>query len=293
MYEKLENCPSCQHPQFDNYLICEDHSVTHESFALVKCKNCELVFTNPRPSKDELGKYYQSDTYISHTDKGNSLINVVYKLVRSYTLKRKRSLIHQFKSSGTILDYGCGTGDFLKTMGKRGWNTVGIEPDNGARAIAEKKINGEILSTIDEIGSEEKFDIITAWHVVEHISDLSETLKLLRKRLNKDGYFLVAVPNINSYDAEVYKEHWAGYDVPRHLYHFTKTSFANLMEKVKFKLVKTFPMKFDSYYVSMLSEQYKNGRKSLLQSFLTGLKSNSKASKSGEYSSLIYVLKKK
>ncbi len=293
MYEKLENCPSCQHPQFDNYLICKDHTVTHESFALVRCKNCGLVFTNPRPNKGELTKYYQSDSYISHTDKGNSLINILYKLVRSYTLSKKVRLIQQFKPSGTVLDYGCGTGDFLRTLEKKGLEAFGVEPDNNARELAEKKVGGKISSSLQEVDSERKFDMVTAWHVVEHISDLRETLKLLRKKLNKGGYFIVALPNLNSFDANLYKEHWAAFDVPRHLYHFTQISFRNLVEKSKFKLVKTLPMKFDSFYVSLLSEKYKNGKRNFLKGFLNGLKSNRKAAKTGEYSSLIYVLKKK
>ncbi len=292
MYEKLETCPSCKHPQFDNFLICEDYSVSKESFALVKCKKCELVFTNPRPSKNELGKYYESNEYISHTNKGNSLINILYKLVRSYTLISKRKILQQFHDSGTVLDYGCGTGDFLRVLEKKGLETFGIEPNEQAKKLAEKQVKGKVLGSVEEVPGDQKFDVITAWHVVEHISELRETLKLLRKRLNKDGHFIVAVPNINSHDATIYKEKWAGYDVPRHLYHFSQASFKNLAEKSKFKLVKTLPMKFDSFYVSLLSEKYKNGKSNLIKGLLNGLASNRKAATTGEYSSLIYILKK-
>ncbi|MEP1096746.1 MAG: class I SAM-dependent methyltransferase [Cyclobacteriaceae bacterium] len=292
MYERLENCPSCQHPQFDNYLICEDHTVSHESFALVKCTKCELVFTNPRPRADELNKYYQSDAYISHTDRANSILNTIYKLVRTYTLAQKRSLVNSFKANGTILDYGCGTGDFLRSMQKNSWTTFGVEPNDYAREIAKKKNKGLIASNISEFSPDVSFDVVTAWHVLEHVADLRETLKLIRKRIVKDGYLILAVPNLKSYDATTYMEKWAAYDVPRHLYHFSQTSLQNLAEKTKFKLVATLPMKFDSYYVSMLSEKYRSGKSKLTKGLLTGLRSNINASKTGEYSSLIYVLKK-
>lgn len=292
MYEKLESCPSCKHPQFDNYLICEDHQVTHESFALVKCTNCELIFTNPRPQSHELTKYYQSKDYISHTDEGNSLINVLYKLVRSYTLKKKRQLIEKYSTPGMILDYGCGTGDFLKVCEKSQWLTTGIEPDSGAMEIAKTKLNGTVVDSLGYLKNEKTFDVITMWHVIEHVSQLKETLKKLHKQLKQGGYMIVAVPNPNSFDASLYREHWAAYDVPRHLYHFTRTSFGNLVEKTKLKFITTHPLKFDSYYVSLLSEKNKSGKMKLISGFLNGLRSNRKANKSSEYSSLIYVLKK-
>jgi len=292
MYERLENCPSCQHPQFDNYLICEDHTVSHESFALVKCTKCELVFTNPRPRAGELHKYYQSETYISHTDKANSLVNTIYKLVRVYTLAQKRNLVKGFKANGTILDYGCGTGDFLRSMQNKSWSTFGLEPNTDAQEIAKQKNTGSIVSNISEFSADISFDVVTAWHVLEHIADLRETLKSIRKKIAKGGYLIVAVPNLNSYDASTYAEKWAAYDVPRHLYHFTQASLQNLAEKAKFKLVATLPMKFDSYYVSMLSEKYYSGKSGLVQGLLTGIRSNISANKTGEYSSLIYVLKK-
>ncbi|MEP5611327.1 MAG: class I SAM-dependent methyltransferase [Cyclobacteriaceae bacterium] len=292
MYERLENCPSCQHPQFDNYLICEDHTVSHESFALVKCTKCELVFTNPRPRIDELDKYYQSEAYISHTDKANSVVHILYKFVRTYTLARKRNLVEGFKANGTILDYGCGTGDFLRSMQKDSWTTFGVEPNADAKAIAIKKNTGLITSDISDFSDDILFDMVTAWHVLEHVADLRETLRLIRKRIVKNGYLILAVPNLNSLDASTYGEKWAAYDVPRHLYHFTQTSLQNLADKTKFKLVATLPMKFDSYYVSMLSEKYRSGKNGFIKSMLTGFKSNISANKTGEYSSLIYVLKK-
>ncbi|MEQ9402302.1 MAG: class I SAM-dependent methyltransferase [Cyclobacteriaceae bacterium] len=292
MYEKLEQCPSCGHPKFDNYSICKDHSVSGESFALVTCARCELIFTNPRPEENALGRYYESDSYISHTDRGNSFINFLYKLVRSFTLKKKRRLVEKYVQSGMVLDYGCGTGDFLKECETKGWLSKGVEPDNQARKIAIEKTSGTIVRSVDELKVDKEFDVITAWHVVEHISDLKGTIRKLRKNLKKGGYLIVAVPNAKSADANYYKEYWAAYDVPRHLYHFTKSSFTHLAKSLQFSIIQTEPMKFDSFYVSMLSEKYKSGHHSLIKGFINGWKSNVKASGTGEYSSLIYILKK-
>ncbi len=292
MYEKLESCPSCSHSKFDNYLICKDHSVSKEHFALVKCAKCELLFTNPRPSEKELHKYYESEEYISHTDKGTSIINFLYKIVRHYTLNKKRKLIEKLSPIGTVLDYGCGTGDFIKKCKKKEWQVSGVEPNERARKIALQKTGKSIHQDLSEIHKEEKFDVITSWHVIEHISELKETLKKLRKKIKKEGLLIVAVPNANAYDATWYKEFWAAYDVPRHLYHFTPKSFSKLARETNLKIINTIPMTFDAYYVSLLSEAYKSGKNSFINGMLSGLKSNKLAQKSENYSSLIYILKK-
>lgn len=292
MYEKLENCPSCNHPQFENFLICKDHSVSQESFALVQCTNCQLIFTNPRPKKDELSKYYQSDDYISHTDASTSFINLLYKLARTFTLQAKLRTLRRYQRSGTILDYGCGTGDFLRTCLKARWSVQGIEPDEKARTIAENKLSITLKQDISEIPKNTKYDVITAWHVLEHVSDLRGTLKNLRKRLEKEGFLFIAVPNVTSHDAQHYREYWAAYDVPRHLYHFSQESFNSLITKSKLKLIDTLPMKLDAYYVSLLSERYLNGKNRFIPALIEGLESNNQGSKTGNYSSLIYVLTK-
>lgn len=288
IYEKLESCPVCSHKQFGNHIICEDHSVSKESFALVKCGKCGLVFTNPRPTADKLSSYYESDLYISHADKANSLINIAYKLVRNYTIRQKLKLIQEFTTKSSILDYGCGTGHFISSAAKSGWSAYGYEPDDSARTIAQSNQRVNILDSVKKLKDE--VGVITAWHVVEHISDLKDTLKNLKKKLANGGYMFIAVPNHLSYDASQYKENWAAYDVPRHLYHFDQEAMKYLIKKLKLQHVDTLPMKFDSYYVSMLSEKYING--TIINAIKTGHRSNKEAKKTGEYSSLIYVLKK-
>jgi 2-polyprenyl-3-methyl-5-hydroxy-6-metoxy-1,4-benzoquinol methylase len=290
MFEKLEACPSCGHPKFTNHLICTDHSITGESFALVKCEKCQLVFTNPRPDEDSISRYYESDSYISHANKSKSLVDIIYKLVRNITLKRKHRLLRSLTQENNLLDYGCGTGHFLEFMASKNWDVTGVEPNEHARGQANNKTNNAVVSSLGSVKN--KFDIITAWHVIEHVHQLGDTLKALRSRLTDNGHLIIAVPNFNSYDAQYYGDFWAAYDVPRHLYHFSQKSFEALAFKRKLKIKQVLPMKFDSYYVSLLSEKYKNRTNRFVPAIKAGLASNKQAKTTGEYSSLIYVLTK-
>ncbi len=289
MYEKIEICPVCKHTQFANHLICDDHSVSGESFALVKCVKCSLILTNPRPASENIAKYYKSDQYISHTDKANSLINIAYKLIRSYTLRQKLKLVNKYSEAKTLLDYGCGTGHFLNVCRNNNWQAFGYEPDADARKIAEQKNPTSILNSLSK--TDATFDVITAWHVIEHVHDLSSTIKTLRNKLKNNGYLIMAVPNHKSFDAAHYKEFWAAYDVPRHLYHFDIGSMESFANKFKFSLIDVLPMKFDSFYVSILSEKCKKGG-SMFSALKVGYKSNLEAKRTNQYSSLIYILKK-
>ncbi|MEM6642791.1 MAG: class I SAM-dependent methyltransferase [Bacteroidota bacterium] len=270
-------------------MICTDHSISKEDFALSICNKCGLIFTNPRPSPEALPRYYQSDNYISHTSKATNLVNLLYKFVRFYTTKKKIQLIRKYTSTCSLLDYGCGTGYFLQFAVRKGYTASGYEPNQDARSI----VAGKGLNSFDSLSDiKSKVGIISAWHVLEHVSDLRKTLKKLCKLLEKDGFMFIAVPNINSFDAKHYGTHWAGLDVPRHLYHFTQNSIGTLFEKQKLKLVATEPMYFDSYYVSLLSEKYLSGRSNFVKALRTGYKSNKLASKTKEYSSMIYIVQK-
>lgn len=271
-------------------MICKDFSVSQESFAIVQCKKCQFKFTNPRPVSESLPKYYQSDNYISHTNKGNNLINLGYKIARHFTIKKKIDFIKTFHDRGNILDYGCGTGIFIEKAKRKGWNVLGIEPNEAARSHTSQKMQPFVYSDIKDIKLKKYFHIITLWHVLEHISDLPDTLKKLKKLLHPDGKIIIAVPNTGSWDAQYYKEYWAGYDVPRHMYHFTQSSMNNLLSQHKLKLDAYYPMKLDAYYVSLLSEKYKYGKNNYLDAIKNGYKSNEWAKKNNNnFSSLIFV----
>lgn len=290
MLQQIKNCPICKGSDFVPFLTCKDYTVSQEGFSIVSCKACNFKFTNPRPSDSEIGKYYKSEDYVSHSDTKKGLINRLYYMVRSRTLKQKLGLISKYVSRGTILDYGCGTGMFLKTCATAGWKSFGFEPDADAKKLAEAKGLSVATSKGSLVGN--KYDIITLWHVLEHVTDLDETLQFFYKTISDTGRLIIAVPNYTSADAKYYKEFWAGYDVPRHIYHFEIKTISQLLANHGFSLEATKPMKFDSYYVSMLSEKYKTGRTNYIAAFLNGLKSNSAAKDPSQYSSVIYIFKK-
>lgn len=278
------------------FLDCKDYTVSGEVYQVMINKEFDMLVTKPIP--DNLGDYYKSEEYISHTDSNKSLFDKVYQFVKNITLKRKlhlinKCLLHQnsiTRPEKNILDIGAGTGDFLKVCKNDSWNVFGIEPDIGARNIASKKgINlQENLSKLEN----KKFEIITLWHVLEHVENLEEYISTLNNLLSKNGRLIIAVPNFKSYDANYYKQFWAAFDVPRHLWHFSQTSISKLFSKENMIVEKTLPMKFDAYYVSLLSEKYKSGKMNPIKSFYKGFVSNLNAKDTQEYSSLIYVLKK-
>lgn len=284
---------------FETYVSCKDHLVSGENFNLLLDDSLDLLMTNPKPENDQLGKYYESEEYISHTDGKKSIVDVVYQMVRNYTLKKKLKLIESFQTEEkNILDIGAGTGDFLKICADHNWKVTGVEPNAGAREIAlGKSKEGLFFDSVESLKKEEGvflgFDVITMWHVLEHVPNLDETIFNLKKLLKPEGVLIVAVPNFKSFDAAYYKEFWAAYDVPRHLWHFSQTAIRRLFFFQGMEVVKTLPMKFDSFYVALLSEKNKTKKMNFLNAFLIGLRSNIKAKKTNEYSSLIYVIKNK
>ncbi len=293
-YERLDQCPICSKTDLKNFLVVQDKSVSQESFVLVQCTNCGLKLTNPRPSEAAIGAYYASEAYISHSDTSQGLLNKTYRLVRSMAIRKKVELVNRLNTRGKILDYGCGVGYFLKACQRQGWQVEGYEPNETARLQAEEKIGKSVLSAQIEVLEAESFDVISLWHVLEHVHQLNETLHTLVNACKKGGYIVLAVPNSDSYDAKKYGADWAAYDVPRHLYHFNKASMQKLLKKHKLDLKEVLPMIWDSYYVSILSEKYKHGQTKMLGSFLTGFRSNLHAAKNdNSYSSQIFIAQKK
>lgn len=274
------------------YLKTKDFSVSQEVFELLHDTDLDMLVTRPQP--EHLESYYESDVYISHTDSHTSFIDKVYQRVKKYNLGKKLNLIGKYsKEKKTLLDIGAGTGDFLKEAKSKGWNIEGIEPNQNAREKALLK--GVPLKSSMEALTEAKYDVITLWHVLEHLPDLENQILKLVSFLNDGGALIIAVPNFNSHDAKHYKEYWAAFDVPRHLWHFSKTSVEKLFSKHQMGLAEIRPMIFDAFYVSLLSEKYKSGKTGLPilgKAFFRGLRSNISAWKTKEYSSLIYILKK-
>ena len=274
-------------------LYIKDHSVSGEKFQLKKNEKYGFLETFPQPKTNQLSEYYKTEDYISHTDAKRNWFEKAYHLVRRFSLKQKLKLINGLKTeTKTLLDVGCGTGDFLKTAKENNWTVSGIEPNADARSIANQKTDNSVFD-IEQLNNFEinSFDVITLWHVLEHLPDLEYQISILKKLLKPKGRLVVAVPNYKSFDASYYNQFWAAYDVPRHLWHFDQNSISKLFASIDMEIEQIKPMLFDAFYVSLLSEQYKSGRKNIFKGFYNGLRSNLNASRTREYSSLIYVLK--
>ncbi|MFY0626206.1 MAG: class I SAM-dependent methyltransferase [Reichenbachiella sp.] len=292
MYEKVEICPCCNSKEFVNHLICDDYSVSQESFAIMKCSNCGFLVTSPRPDQNSIGTYYQSDDYVSHNNKSNNLTNFLFKIARSFTLKQKYRLVNKLSTKKRLLDYGSGSGVLLNHFKENGWQVHGIEPDDKTREQSIDTYKLDVKKNLQDLSSN-KYDIISLWHVLEHVHDLNTTIKQFHSILSNKGHLIIAVPNHQSYDQKFYKEYWAAYDVPRHLYHFSQTTIKELMKYHSFEFIESHPQKLDAYYVSLLSEKYKKNPLRYIKSILIGWLSNRWANKNhNNYSSLIYIFKK-
>ena len=271
----LNRCLVCNGQKLVKKIDCIDHSTSKEKFTLVSCETCNFTFTNPRPKDESLGEYYKSDMYISHTNNTKGLFNWMYQTVRDYAIGTKVTLLKSVKKSGTHLDVGCGTGEFLNACKDAGFSTEGIEPSELARKQAIENFNLSVNENTNlEQFQNNKFDSISMWHVLEHIPNLNGTITQFDRVLNANGKVIVAVPNHKSWDAKYYKEYWAAWDVPIHLWHFSKETIELLFNKNGFKLIKTKPMLFDSFYVSLLSEEFKTGKKKFISGFFIGIISN-------------------
>ena len=282
--------------QKEIFLKTKDYSVSNEAFDLRYNQAYDMLETSPQPELALLDSYYESEDYISHTDAKRSMTDRIYQFVKKFTIAKKVKRINTFNLDGkTLLDIGCGTGDFLHACKRSGWTVTGVEPNQRARELAMDKLRSHgfnnLYSDLGAIQEKESFDVITLWHVLEHVPNLKTYIQEIKKLLNPSGVLIVAVPNYKSFDAKHYKKYWAAYDVPRHLWHFSKISIKQLFEKEGIRLVKIAPMIFDSFYVSLLSEKYKSGKSNVIKAFFVGLISNLKGWSSKEYSSHIYILK--
>ncbi|MFY8097180.1 MAG: class I SAM-dependent methyltransferase [Flavobacterium sp.] len=279
-----------QFSEENQYLLVKDYSVSQETFSLLYNKEYDLLKTYPTPSLDVFGKYYESEDYISHTDSKRTLFEKLYHFVKVRAIKSKVALITKENSKrGNLLDIGAGTGDFLIEATNQGWTTIGYEPNASAKSLAENK--GVVFTDDIFVLPNASFDVITMWHVLEHVPNLEEYIANLKRLIKPGGTIVIAVPNYKSFDANYYGRFWAAYDVPRHLWHFSKTSIKRLFSDHDLKLFHVKPMWFDSFYVSMLSEKYKTGKMSLIKGGLVGLRSNVSGIFKKEFSSHIYIIK--
>ena len=285
-------CPFCESKNTRSYLKLKDYFLSQEDFEIFECDNCKLLFTTPRPDASVIGKYYKSKDYLSHNEHKKGLVPWIYNQVKKVNIRNKYNIACGGFKNPHILDFGCGVGDFLHFAKQKGCDITGCDMSDEARKFASEKLSKTIV-TPEEVFTlpHSTFDVITMWHVLEHIDDLKYQTEQLHRLLKDNGRLVIAVPNYKSYDAQYYKDKWAAYDVPRHLNHFNKESLQNIFNG-KFELEKIYPMKWDAFYISMMSEKYIGKGNSFIKGILTGWKSNRKARKTGDYSSLIYIFHK-
>ena len=289
-------CPLCGSSRLQPRFSCKDQFATGEEFEIFRCEECSFTFTQNVPDEKVIGRYYESPSYVSHSDTDKGLVNRCYHVVRSIMLRRKAQLIDSLVDAGKtrLLDYGAGTGYFARAMRKRGWDVAAIEKSEQARNYSKEKFSFEMLpvEALDDFADEE-FDVITLWHVMEHIQDINGFWDKLYKILDGNGIAVIAVPNSASYDAQRYGEHWAAYDVPRHLWHFSPSTIMKMGRKHGFILERQYTMPFDGFYISMLSERYKGAKMPLLGGLCSGLFGwFASWSKKSASSSIIYVFRK-
>jgi len=292
----FSNCPICDSNNLKPYLEVKDHSISKEVFSLKQCTQCSFVFTSNPPVESQAGSYYKSEQYISHSNTSKGAINKLYKIARGLMLSVKKGIVAQYSSGKKLLDYGTGTGFFMQYMKAKGYAVRGVELDDDARNFGIQT-HGLNIGTPEELlhSEEEKIlDAITLWHVLEHLYDPKKYLQKFHELLSDQGTLFLALPNYDCLDGKVYASHWAGYDLPRHLWHFNPKTVREIAVRTGFKVVALKRLPFDPMYIAMLSAKYKGqflsfivgavvGLISLLNSFLNIEKS----------SSIVYVLKKK
>lgn len=292
MSETLEGCPVCERRKFKEYLIGNDFFLTKETFCIQICEHCGLKFVNPRPSKEEISKYYETRNYISHDANQHNLFSFFYRIARAFSIKMKYQIITKHSNGSCLLDIGCGTGEFLNHCKNRGYHCLGVEPDEKARSFAKDRYHLSVSEafSIDE-PMNHSMDVITLWHVLEHVHDLNDTFQNLKRVLKPTGILVIAVPNSTSEDARYYQKFWAAYDLPRHLYHFSSNTLIQLAEKHGFICKEILPQKMDSFYISLLSEKYRTGSYNFCRALRIGYVSNRKGRKPEiGYSSQVFIL---
>ena len=289
----MNTCPWCGTPTDKTVLQLKDYFLSQEDFSIMECPHCGLRFTTPRPAPEVIGKYYQSEEYYSHQQNNKGLVPRIYEFVKSFNIKHKASLAIGGLPQGRLLDIGCGVGDFLLYVKNQGWDVQGVEPSDDAKKIAESRL-GFLPKSPSEYAQFEdgSFDVITMWHVLEHVDDLHFQTSEILRLLKPGGRLIIALPNFQSFDCQYYMDKWAAWDVPRHLYHFAPDVLRGLFTALGFQIIDTQKLRWDSTYISYMSERYLHHSLALVRGAWVGLRSNCRARKTGMYSSLVYRFQK-
>lgn len=290
---EVKSCLVCGASSFKEVFKAPYFRGDGELFSIKECEGCKFWVTSPRPDNDELGKYYDPENYISHSNSSKTLMDKAYQVVRNYSLKKKVKLINRINAgTGKLLDYGAGTGHFLLAAKNSGWEVQGVEVSEDARKVALEENKLGLMAPENLVVEKSSFSVITLWHVLEHLPNLNDQLQKFYDCLDQNGKLVIAVPNHESSDSKHYKSRWAALDVPLHLWHFKKSNMKTLAEKHGFRIKEIINMPFDSFYVSLLSENIDSKNGSVVKAVWNGLQSNLKGNSDKNMSSLIYILQK-
>jgi 2-polyprenyl-3-methyl-5-hydroxy-6-metoxy-1,4-benzoquinol methylase len=269
-----------------NSIETKDYLVTQESFVIEE-KEKGISFTRPVIADEEIDKYYNTTDYLSHSS-NKTLMSFFFNLFSKIMVKKKTSFMLGLGGASAYLDYGCGVGKLISSMNKKGVASYGYDTSLLAISICNNKsLNAS--SNLDDLPNQ--YNLISFWHSLEHVSDHTKVLKKTKKMLSKNGTMVVALPNYDSFDAKFYSKFWAAYDTPRHRVHFTKKGFIKVASQLGFEVVKTKPLFLDSFYISMMSEKYKQSLFYFLKGLFIGALSNLCFLFTKQASSHVYVLK--
>ena len=272
--------------QKETHIEVVDHFLTNETFTIKKTPIKGLLQTHPPPPKNKIQQYYSTNKYISHDSTGSGPFYFLYRTIRRINFWFKYWLMNKKELFSKMLDFGSGDQYFIQQLQQRKHNVFGVDP---LKPNMSKQVYDSIFN---ESLDNKKFSCITAWHSLEHVYELENVIKRFCQILDENGIVIVAVPNYRSFDAKFYKSFWAAYDVPRHLWHFDKQSIIKVFYNNGFSFIKTTPLLFDSYYISLMSEKYKKSNFRIFNSIVVGTVSNIAAFFTKEYSSNIFVFKK-
>ena len=236
------------------------------AYTLVRCVKCSLVYLNPRPVEESSGVFYESSEYTPFvsTGKQRSIMDRVYVAIREMNNRWKRRQIEALQPErGRLLDVGCGTGEFLQAMHAAGWQVRGVERDAKAAAYAVEQLQLDVVcGSLDTVPlAPASFDVVTMWHVLEHLYQPHKALMQVRDVLRPGGLLVIAVPNLLSLDARYYRQNWVAFDAPRHVQHFSPKSLRSLCEMHSFAHLRTRMLPFDPFFNALMSETVIERRK--------------------------------
>ncbi len=284
--------------------ICHavDTACSGETFEIWEDTASGIRFTHPAPGPDEIGRYYEFDAYLSHGTEHAGITGKLYASVRNMMLSRKYRMLNPLpsvseSSSFRMLDIGCGDGTFAGYCAQKNpdWEIFGVEPSASAAETAKQRVgNLQLYTSAQDVPADKPFHLVTAWHALEHIHDLNDMMRHVHNLLEPNGIFCVALPNFRSRDCERYKNSWAAYDVPRHLWHFSPEAFTAFARKHGFTLLRKHRLPFDPFYVSLLSEPSERSfiRRGFSAGFAATASTISSLADIDRSSSVTYVLKK-